>query len=125
MVASHKQDVVTKLLSHITQHKDDLGASDYAEMTTFLMAQFGKEMPLFKVTYAKLRRDGDKHRHVRKTKLVCAAEHTTDIVVPTESECMHGIRFTQSDGGRTVVHFDDAPERSHHERTLIHVQRVG
>ncbi len=124
MGASYKQDVLTKLLSHVEQHRDDLGASDYSEMTAFLISQFSKEMPLFKVTYAKVKMCDGKLRHVRKTKLVCAVDNLSDIVVPAEQEHMHGIRFVDIDDGRTTVHFDDGSDTKL-KRTLIHMQRVN
>ncbi len=124
-MVNYKQCIVTKMLSHIEQHKEDLGAVDYSEMTAFLMAQFNKEMPMFKVTYAKLKRVGDTVRHVRKTKLACAVDSLHDIVVPVESECMHGIRFTQLDDGRTTVHFETERGCVQHKRTLIHMQRAA
>jgi len=116
-----KCDVVTKTLSFIEQHKDDLGSSDYADITAFLMAQFGKETPLFRVTYAKLTTVDGVARHVRKTKLVCASP---DIVVPTEVRCMHGIWFVDTDDGRAVMHFHTDPTPTPFKRTLIHVQRL-
>jgi hypothetical protein len=125
MGGSYKQGVVTKMLSYIEQHKEDIGSADYSEMTAFLMSQFSKEMPLFKVTYAKLKPVGSTFRHIRKTKLVCTVENSSEIVVPAESECMHGIRFAASGDGRTIVQFDeDDPCKTHHTRTLIHMQRM-
>ncbi len=120
-----KRDVVTKTLSFIEQHKEDLGAGDYADMMAFLMAQFGKEMPLFRVTYAKLTHIDGVARHVRKTKLVCTADHSSDIVVPTENECMHGIRFVDSEDGRAVLHFEHDAVTTPFKRTLIHAQRLS
>lgn len=126
MGANFKQDVVTKMLSLIEQHKEDIGATDYSEMTAFLMSQFCKEMPLFKVTYAKLKQVDHTFRHIRKTKLVCTVGRVSDIVVPTESDFMHGIRFVASDDGRTILQFDEDPSnKTQHVRTLIQVQRVG
>ena len=128
MGGNYKQDVVTKMLSLIEQHKDDIGATDYSEMTAFLMSQFCREAPLFKVTYAKLKQVGQTFRHVRKTKLVCPVGRVADLVVPAESECMHGIRFVPSEDGRTLVQFEDAQatsDKAHHARTLLHVQRVS
>jgi hypothetical protein len=124
MAVSFKQEVVTKLLSYIQQHKDDLGPTDYSEMTEFLMSQFSKEMQLFKVTYAKLKIADGKVRHVRKNKLVCSIDNLQDIVIPVENEFMHGIRFVDSDDGRTSVQFEDCDDAKL-KRTLIHMQRVN